>query len=513
MSNVKALIVGVSNYLIDSAKDLPFCKNDIVAMKSALCNGLKMNENDIIICGKSGYATRKEFIKALDHIEKLIKNNDIFIFYFSGHGALLCGAHYLVFSDGIINTQEIIKYFEKIICKSKIIFLDCCYSGNYHISKKVEMCIEDAVEDFFGRGCAVFASSKSSEFSYRHPNESISLFTSFLCEALQSKFLIKEGKISLYDIQNLVFLYSEIWNKQNPTMQQHPIFRANMGGTILFDVEDYKPYISKKVYYENDKYIIYDVNPMHTGTLKKYSIKVILKQPFSLREIAEISLEIKDMAKRFEVFNRRESEISHKGKLANIIWIYFGRDESDIINNNYLCHTTWVDDKQNKEWWYRTSSKDTFIENGVHFTIHSYYKYLKKFTLENIGNKEELILKMKNIMFKMVNLAEQIIHLYNEYKNDVITELDLVEYMEDIIPEIDKLYLESTDLEIAPIEIKEWSQACSELFCTIHNFIYYYNKNYLDLRTAENRKNCMEMTIKQYYKDLDKVKRMEKSIK
>ena len=34
----------------------------------------------------------------------------------------------------------------------------------------------------------------------------------------------------------------EGWNKRNPQNDQCPIFRANMGGTMFFYVEDYVPY-------------------------------------------------------------------------------------------------------------------------------------------------------------------------------------------------------------------------------------------------------------------------------
>ncbi|MGG4011511.1 hypothetical protein [Bacillus smithii] len=53
------------------------------------------------------------------------------------------------------------------------------------------------------------------------------------------------------------------------------------------------------------------------------------------------------------VYNNEITKERLSGKSANIIWNYFGRDESDIVKNNYICVTTWVDDSQDKKWWYR----------------------------------------------------------------------------------------------------------------------------------------------------------------
>ena len=509
MSNIKALIVGVSNYHFSGVANLPFCTNDVFAMQNALIIGLKLEKKDIITCGSLGYVTKDDFTNAISQMMSLTNENDTVIFYFTGHGTTIDSKHYLVLSDGLINTQDIIKYFEKISARSKIIFLDCCFSGNYSVSKTSEFNIEKTVAEFQGKGYAVFSSSNSSQVSYGHPDKPISVFTSFLCDALQDKHIIKQGKITLYNIQKLVSLYLEVWSKRNPDKQQRPIFRANMGGTIFFDVHDYKPFYTSEIYAEFNKYIIYKVESNHTGIAKRYAVKVILKEPLSLNEIGEISLEIKDRVKTAEIYNNEIAQKKWESKLANIVWIYFGRDESDMINGNFICHTTWIDDKQDEKWWHRVNNKDTFILNGIHFNIHSYYEQLKSFNQENTGSKDEIILKTKEILANMVTLAERVVWLFNEYKNGILTETELFERIDSSISELDRYYFMSMDLEIAPDIIRDWNQACVVLFGTIHDFTLFYNKKYISQRTTKNRKACMEMTVAQYYSDMDKVRKLE----
>jgi len=512
MSNIKALVVGVSNYYISGAPNLPFCMNDVNAMKKALHNGLKLERNDVITCGSLGDVKKNEFINALSQLTTLTDENDIMIFYFSGHGAKIENQHYLVFSDGLIITQDIIEFFEAVQARSKIIFLDCCYSGNFSVNKTSTFSIEQTVAEFQGKGYAVLSSSNSNQVSYGHPDKPISVFTGFLCEVLQDKHIIRNGKISLYDIQKLVSLYLDVWNRKNPGKQQHPIFRANMGGTIYFDVEDYEPFYTSNIYAEFDKYIIYKVEAVHTGAAKRYAVKAIIKEPLSLEEIGQISLEIKDKIRTAEVY---ENEIAQKrwaGKLANIIWVYFGRDESDLINGNFICNTTWVDDRQDKSWWYRENGENKLMINGIHFNLHSYYEHLKVFREENTAQKDEIIIKTKEILSHMLTLAENLISLYNEFKNEMFIEEELVEKMELIIPNLESYYFMSTDLGIAPDEIHDWYQSCHNLFGTIYDFTLYYNKKYMSQRTAENRRACMEMTMKQYYSDLEKVSNLEEQI-
>ncbi|MEK4876374.1 hypothetical protein N1I87_17400 [Bacillus sp. FSL W8-0102] len=81
-----------------------------------------------------------------------------------------------------------------------------------------------------------------------------------------------------------------------------------------------------------------------------------------------------------------------------------------------------------------------------------------------------------------------------------------------MIPEINKYVVESQNLNIPPDEIRDWSQACADLIGTIYDFTLFYNRKYLSQRTLENRKSCMEMAIKQYLLDLEKVRSLEEKL-
>lgn len=506
MNNIKVISIAVSNYLIAEDNDLPFCRNDLIYINSTFKERLDINSNNIISLGETGYVYANNLMDNLIDLRNKVYKDDILIFYFSGHGTNIDGKHYLVCSDKLIPTQDIISYLEKIDSKSKLILLDCCNSGNFNISNTVDFNIEDTITEFSGKGYAVFASSKADEVSY---GNTISLFTKFFCNSINSTFLVKEGNVSLYDLQKLTSLYLNIWNKNNPNEQQTPIFRSNMGGTLYFKVADYTPFIKEKIYLEKDKYIIYNVSPSHAGSTKRYSAEIILKEVLDFKEIAEVSLEIINIIKRVEVYRNEISKKRYKGIPANIVWLYFGMDEDDIIQNNYICHTTWVDESQDKDWWYKIYNEKTFIIDNIHFNIHSYYESLKSFNIKNTDETESLILEIKQILSNILPLTEQTINLYQDYKNDDITEDELFDKLKPIISQIDKWYFSSIDLKIAPKEIYDWDLACSSLLATIHNFTLFYNKRYKSQRDKKNRIACMDMTIRQYYEDIKKVRVLE----
>ncbi|MCY9277527.1 caspase family protein [Bacillus haynesii] len=512
MNSIKAISIGVSEYFLEGATDLPFCQNDLSVIKHTLANRLKIERNNIFSLGESGTVKKDTLIQSLFHLKDIVSDSDTLIFYFSGHGTTISENHYLVCSDGLISTQEIIEYLEEINSKNKLILLDCCYAGNFSISHTVQFRIEEAISEFSGKGYAVFASSSASQVSGFHSEKPISLFTNFLCEAILDTHIVKKGKISLYDIQKLTSFYLNIWNKKNPERKQTPIFRSNMGGTIYFEVEDYTPYYKNQVYLECDQYTIYEVSPVHIGAIKRYSAKVILKDVLDFDELAVLALEIVDFIKKIEIYSNEISQKKFTGLPVNIVWLYFGRDEDDMVNSNFICHTTWVDKSQDKNLWYRINGEDNFIIKNVHFTIHSYYEQLKSFISENTGDKNSVTSEIKSLLTDILPFAEKAIKLYQDYKNDDLTEDELFDQFQPLIPEIERSYLLSTDLGLASNEIYDWKLACACLFSTIHDFTLFYNKQYKLQRDKKNRIACMDMTIKHYYEDLEKVKKLEKDI-
>ncbi len=512
MDNIKVLIVGVSSYDLEGADDLPFCINDINLIKDSLIRGIEVEENNVLCCGLSGRVLKDEIVKGLQAIKSVCNNEDTIILYFSGHGTTLQDKkHYLVVTDGLICTESIIKYLEAVKAKNKIIIMDCCMSGNFKIDNHIEFDLEETVNHFYGKGYAVMASSSANQVSYGHPEKPVSVFTDFLSSALLNKFIIREGRKSLFDIKKLLFLYLEVWNKRHPEQKQNPIFKADMGGTIFFSCSDYKPYITSKIYKEYDEFTIYDVEPVHTGSLKRYSLKVILKEPYSFAEISNINKKIVKEAIHFEVYPNAKSEKNHKSKYANIIWVYYGLDESDMINSNYLLHTTWVDDKQDKKWWY-SESKYTFMLNEVHISVHSYYEAIRNLHDDNVMGKDEFMIKSHKIIVNIINQAEKVINAYTDLQNEIIDENEMFERMDTVIPEINKLYNEFTEMDFAPDDIREWQKECDGLVATIHNFIFFYNSKYRENRTSDNRMACMDIYIKEYYKDLDKLRNIENKL-
>ena len=231
-----------------------------------------------------------------------------------------------------------------------------------------------------------------------------------------------------------------------------------------------------------------------------------------MEEIADITSEIRQKILYYEVHQNEIAETRHRGKAANIVWCYFGYDEDDIIDTNFICYTTWVDDTQDKEHWYSLTNNVIFA-NNVHININNLYKYVKDFNEKNTASEDELIAQTLECTRKIISFGEQYIKFFREYLNNTISEEKLIEIVAPLNDKIETWYFKQTELPIAPKELNDWSHCNTKIACTIQDFSLFYNKKNLNIWNTDSRKYLMKDAIKRYEDDLEELKKFEKMIK
>lgn len=509
-NNVKALLVGVSDYSqIARDKDL-YGDNDVMVLSNALNKGLKIPYSNIRILG---LASRKvncnSFVETLKQELSKINGGDTFIFYFSGHGGIdYIGNSILYLSDGSISSQELISVFDESLAGTKIVLIDACHAGSGGLTDN-SLDEEKFATSFMGKGTIVMASCRKNEESTYLPNVTIpvSVYTSVLSGAFTSKYLVRNGYIAMEDIARHVSVAAEVYNRKYSYIQQTPIYYSNIIGDVRFHVEEYHPYNEKKYYSENEDYIVYNVENISTASTKRYSAKIILKHPADITAVADISSMVVNELKYVDVYKSAKSEIKWKGKNANIIFMYWGYDEIDM-DGNFAFISTWAETSQDRAWFY----KDKTVINDIGIKANNSYDMLRKFTIENTANKDDLIKETRHLLNSLINAGNELISKFRAFLNAEFDENSFIEKASDNCNEIDRLYFEISNLDISPIEISRWTNLCMCVACDISNMSLYYNAEIFKKRTADNRKACMEVEIKHYQQDLIALKDEEKRL-
>lgn len=133
-----ALIIGINEYDDAETPDLSYCVNDAESIYNLLTLGYGYEEKNIEKL-LDEQATQTEIHNKFDELYKKVDSNDIFVFYFSGHGARAddYGIEYICpvdwnspehFND--LTNFELESMFDKFDGNARIIAIfDSCHSG------------------------------------------------------------------------------------------------------------------------------------------------------------------------------------------------------------------------------------------------------------------------------------------------------------------------------------------------------------------------------------------------
>lgn len=504
-SQIYALLIGVGDYSQVDGRNLPTFRNDTNIMKDALRSGLGIpNDNLRVLIGENenGIVTSASVAYAIASFEKGLKENDSFILYFSGHG----DNNDVVLSNGTIILQSLIDYLDKIPTKNKIVILDCCYSGNFKGSGAKQMRVDDLISEFAGRGIAVLASSEADELSRLNSNRNASVFTVALSDSIKNRKNVKNGNLSLADIYDGMMIEISDWNKKNPEKQQHPIFRSSVGGTIHFRISNSIGYQPLEIHYERQDYRVVKVKPLSTLKLKRLAVFVVTMERMNGERLSIITQEIVNETKNAKVYSSERSSVQFGNSSARAIWCYFACDDSELLNGIHYAYSIWAADPETQKMYFR-ENRDSETIRDVNILWNSSYDILKEMQ-RPVKTREQFVEDNKRLLALIVSLAEQFIYDLQEVYNHTFTMEMLFDKYSRWTQDVKDKYIDLSDVDIAPDDLKEWSDNIMDLAGWV-----------LDIAVILEKHRIMDLTsqdvwlikdrIKHYYDALENIKAVE----
>ena len=174
--------VGISDYPGDE-HDLNLPATDARTM----VNLYKRNSLATTVLLTDKQATVTNIVNNIKSVFSKAEEDDIVVFYFSGHGSPGCFCAY----DNNLTYKAIKKAFASSKCKNKMIFADACYSGGLRQSNKKTSNSSAAS----GLNVLLFLSCKDGETSLELPGMKNGLFTAHLERCLRGGADVNNDRI------------------------------------------------------------------------------------------------------------------------------------------------------------------------------------------------------------------------------------------------------------------------------------------------------------------------------
>ncbi len=224
--DLQGLLVGVNYYHDPLINRLHFAVNDAQELHRTLFDSaykFKTRRIDILLSDdqNKNEALRRSILKKLSQVAQNTSENDLLLFYFSGHGDLVSGEPYLCpsdtesdfVSDTAIPLARVREIIEASRASVKLLILDACHLGARLGSKSFDKSKEfnEKTKNIFRgvRGLAMLASSAREETSLENTEKEHGIFTYFLLEGLRNHLIVdknEDAQISVTEIFNFVAL-------------------------------------------------------------------------------------------------------------------------------------------------------------------------------------------------------------------------------------------------------------------------------------------------------------------
>jgi len=231
-----ALVVGISSYADPDITDLAFAAHDAEEIGICLREQCGFDDVRTITSGGPKEPDHVNVVDALHSLAPLLSPDDLFLFYFAGHGIeTRTGAHLLTSNSRIrmpelasVSKEVLSDCLSRIECADRVLILDACRNDprkgmgdqdnllTSGFSRDIIAVAETPVEGVIPTTCVLF-SCRPGERAYEWPDMRHGAFSHYLLEGLRGAAADASGNITVQALGRYVEAQVPRWAKKAGT--------------------------------------------------------------------------------------------------------------------------------------------------------------------------------------------------------------------------------------------------------------------------------------------------------
>ncbi|WP_176214713.1 caspase family protein [Reichenbachiella faecimaris] len=233
------MAIGINKYKNPNL-DLNYAFEDAEAfLKLVKTKGKKLFNRTQVYALFNEEATKENMLATLDEIAANARPQDVFFFYYAGHGSMVDGDFYFIptenirlydldlLTDEAVNAATLQQKFASISALKQLVVLDACQSGGSTELLAIRGASEEKAMAQLSRssGVHVLAASGSEQFATEFAALGHGLFTYVLLEALSGKAdgAPKDGKVTIYELKAYIDSQVPEYAIQYKGKSQYPV--------------------------------------------------------------------------------------------------------------------------------------------------------------------------------------------------------------------------------------------------------------------------------------------------
>jgi len=232
---------------------------------------------------------------------------------------------------------------------------------------------------------------------------------------------------------------------------------------------------------EDARHIVRELRDVSHGAAKRYAATILLDRHYPKEVIRGIIEEATEKIKNEKYYRNEQLEQRWGETAAHAVALFLACDLEDIASANWLCRTQWID-----------PSLPQAIRPRA------------------LGGNEELgeieVLEAISIVRReMVELAQEAIRCFEKYQQRSVSETDFIRAMQQREPRATELYRQAGNVPLPPPDVRDYEEACQELFAIVDNMFLYYSPRGLETWPRANRDWLMREAVRRFHDSLQRV--------
>ena len=262
------LVVGVGAYEDPEISDLPYAVADAVAVAGCLRDTCSFDEVVTLVSGGSPAPDHVAVLDALFRFAPVLTPDDLFFFYFAGHGVETGSGTFLLTRNARLRLPQVASLHSAVLsealaqvaCRDRVLVLDACRNdprrgrgdgGNVMsvgFSRDILAVARAPADVVVTPATCVLFSCRAGERAYEWPDKGQGAFTHFLVEGLRGAARDEVGRLTVQGLGRFVEERVPAWARRTMKPQPQTPWSEQTGSLrdIVLDVGQQRPLASQE---------------------------------------------------------------------------------------------------------------------------------------------------------------------------------------------------------------------------------------------------------------------------
>jgi len=255
---------------------------------------------------------------------------------------------------------------------------------------------------------------------------------------------------------------------------------------------------------EDARHIVRELRDVSHGAAKRYAATILLDRHYPKEVIRGIIEEATEKIKNEKYYRNEQLEQRWGETAAHAVALFLACDLEDIASANWLCRTQWIDPSLPQAIRPRALGGNEEL-GEIEVSWNDNYESLKIFFESHTGSKGEVLEAISIVRREMVELAQEAIRCFEKYQQRSVSETDFIRAMQQREPRATELYRQAGNVPLPPPDVRDYEEACQELFAIVDNMFLYYSPRGLETWPRANRDWLMREAVRRFHDSLQRV--------